>query len=111
MRLHGHNLHNGGDCPGGQGGAIKCFPREKLLEDLRESSKELGGSKYFCYPFYEYNSYSISVLKEAGYTMAFAGEYGDMLTKVGMNKYIIPRFVIMTHTTIKDIDDYLNQIK
>lgn len=111
LHSHGHNLHNGGDCPGGQGGAIKCFPREKLLEDLRESSKELGGSKYFCYPFYEYNSYSISVLKEAGYTMAFAGEYGDMLTKVGMNKYIIPRFVIMTHTTIKDIDDYLNQIK
>ena len=43
--------------------------------------------------------------------MAFTGEYGDMLTKVGMNKYIIPRFVIMTHTTIKDMDDYLNQIK
>lgn len=111
LHSHGHNLHNGGDCPGGQGGAIKCFPREKLLEDLRESSKELGGSKYFCYPFYEYNSYSISVLKEAGYTMAFAGEYGDMLTKVGTDKYRIPRFVIMTHTTIKDIDEYLNQIK
>lgn len=111
LHSHGHNLHKGGDCPGGQGGAIKCLPKETLLEDLRESSKELGGSKYFCYPFYEYNSYSISVLKEAGYTMAFTGEYGDMLTKVGMNKYIIPRFVIMTHTTIKDIDDYLNQIK
>ena len=105
LHSHGHNLHNGGDCPGGQGGAIKCLPKETLLADLKESSRVLGGSRYFCYPFYEYNNYSISILKEAGYTMAFTGEYGDMLTKVGMNKYIIPRFVIMTHTTIKDIDE------
>lgn len=107
LHSHGHNLHNGGDCPGGQGGAIKCLEKTKLLEDLKESSRVLGGSKYFCYPFYEYNSYSISVLKEAGYTMAFAGEYGDMLAKKTTNKYIIPRFVIMTHTTISDIDSYL----
>ena len=111
LHSHGHNLHNGGDCPGGQGGAIKCLPKETLLADLKESSRVLGGTKYFCYPFYEYNNYSISILKEAGYTMAFTGEYGDMLTKVGTNKYKIPRFVIMTHTTIKDIDEYLNQIK
>lgn len=111
LHSHGHNLHNGGDCPGGQGGAIKCLPKETLLADLKESSRVLGGTKYFCYPFYEYNNYSISILKEAGYTMAFTGEYGDMLTKVGTDKYRIPRFVIMTHTTIKDIDEYLNQIK
>lgn len=111
LHSHGHDLHKQGICPGGQGGGIKCLPRDVLLEDLRESSMELGGSKYFCYPFYEYNNYSISVLKEAGYTMAFAGEYGDMLTKVGRNKYTIPRFVITIYTTLNDIDNYLNQIR
>lgn len=111
LHSHGHDLHNQGVCPGGQGGGIKCLPRDVLLKDLKESSMELGGSKYFCYPFYEYNNYSISVLKEAGYTMAFAGEYGDMLTKVGRNKYTIPRFVITIYTTLNDINNYLNQIR
>ena len=47
--------------------------------------------------------------------MAFIGEvptsYGYQLATVKGDKYKIPRFVIMTHTTIKDLDDYFNEIK
>ena len=108
---HTHDLHDGGDCPGGQGGAIKCLNREILLEDLRKSREELNGTTAFCYPFYEYNEYSISVLKEAGFTMAFAGNYGDGLVKVGMDKFRLPRYVITTSTTIWGLDNYFNRIK
>lgn len=111
LHSHTHNLHNPGVCPGGQGGAIKCLNRETLLEDLRQSREDLNGSTVFCYPFYEYNNYSISVLKEAGFTMAFGGEYGDMLVKVGMDKFRLPRFVITTGTTMYSLDNYFKRIK
>lgn len=104
---HGDNLHNVGDCPGGQGGAIKCKDREYLLNDLKISSEKLDGSKYFCYPFYEYNDYSISILKEAGFKMAFAG--GGKRAYIGVDKYKIPRFAIQSYNTANDIANFIGK--
>lgn len=115
LHSHSHNMHNGGECKGGQGGAIKCWPEAKIQDDLKQSREDLNGSTAFCYPFYEYNSYSERMLKKAGFTMAFIGEVpikgGYKLATVGGDKFKIPRFVIMTHTTMKDIDNYFKQIK
>ena len=110
---HGDKLHDVGVCSGGQGGGIKCLEREVLLNDLKISSEKLNGSTVIAYPFYEYNNYSIDVLKESGYTMAFAGEsnYGDNLVHVGDNKYELPRFVMTNYTTLNDLDNYLSNIK
>lgn len=110
---HGEKLHDVGVCSGGQGGAIKCLEKEKLLADLKKSSQKLGGSTIIAYPFYEYNDYSIRVLNEAGYTMAFAGENvsGDHLVHVGSNKYELPRFVMVNYTSKKDLDNYFKKIK
>lgn len=110
---HGEKLHDIGVCPGGQGGGIKCLPKDTLLADLKTSSDKLGGSTVIAYPFYEYNDYSIEVLKEAGYTMAFAGESSnsDNLVHVGSNKYELPRFVMVNYTTKSDLDLYFNNIK
>ena len=109
VHSHSDNMHDVGVCPLGQGGGIQCLPREKILDDLKKSSEKLGGSKIFCYPFYEYNDYSISVLKEAGYTMAFAGEFSgkNNMTTPETNKYAIPRFVMVNYTTIDDLSKYL----
>lgn len=104
---HSDNLHNQGECPGRQGGAIKCKDREYLLNDLKISSEKLDGSKYFCYPFYEYNDYSISVLKEAGFTMAFAG--GNRKAYIGVDKYRIPRFAIQYYETADDIANHIGK--
>lgn len=115
IELHSHtdNMHNPGICPGGQGGAIKCLSEEEIQTDLKSSRDKLGGSTYIAYPFYEYNEYSIEMLKKAGFTMAFIGESNksDNLVHVGSDKYRLRRFVIVTYTTINDIDKYLGQIK
>ena len=103
---HGDNLHNQGVCPGGQGGAIKCLAKDKLLKDLALSREKLDGSTAFCYPFYEYNSYSIEVLKEAGFTMAFEG--GFKKATPNTNKFKIPRYVMYDSTTVSQLKSYIN---
>lgn len=113
LHSHTHNMHDGGKCPGGQGGAIKCLPEEEILADLKASRDALNDSTVFCFPFYEYNDYAINLLKEAGFTMAFIGEsnYSDNLVHVGSDKLKLRRFVIVTYTTMTDLDKYFNQIK
>ena len=113
---HSHDLHNGGKCPGGQGAPIKCIDKDKILADLKKSRELLDGSTAFCYPFYEYNSYSENLLKEAGFTMAFIGEvpasYGPYkLAEVGGDKMKIPRFVVVNYTTLYELDRCFNGIK
>lgn len=111
VELHSHtdNMHIAGKCPGGQGGGIKCLPQDEVLKDLTTSREKLGGSTVLCYPFYEFNDYSIKMAKEAGFTMAFAGEnsYKDNHIKVGSDKYKLPRFVVVTYTTMQDFVDFV----
>lgn len=102
---HGDDLHTGGVCAGGQGGAIKCVNKDKLLSDLALSRKKLKNTTYFCYPFYEYNSYSIEVLKEAGFTLSFAG--GFRRAKSTDNRYALPRYVIYNNTTVNELKSYI----
>ena len=115
IELHSHtdNMHNQGDCPGGQGGGIKCLDEDKILNDLKTSRDKLAGSTVIAYPFYEYNNYSIEMLKKTGFHMAFVGESAksDNLVHVGSNKYILPRFVMVNYTTKKDFDKYFGNIK
>ena len=108
LEIHSHtyNLHNPGACSGGQGSSLKCLNKDLLLEDLKKSREQLNGSTVFCYPFFEYNDYAINVLKEAGFEMAFIG--GRTKIKVGMNKYLLPRYGIINTTTVSDISKIIN---
>lgn len=115
VELHSHsdNLHKTGDCPTGQGGGIQCLDEKTIQEDLKKSREKLNNTTYFCYPFYEYNEYSIKMLKEAGFTMAFIGEStrSDNLVHVDSDKFRLRRFVITNITTINGLTNYFNQIK
>lgn len=113
LHSHSHDLHNVGACPTGQGGGIQCLKEEDIQNDLRISREKLNQTTYFCYPFYEYNDYSIKMLKEAGFTMAFVGEStrGDNLVKVGSDKFRLPRFVIVNYTTDDNLRNYFNGMK
>lgn len=103
---HTHNLHDPGHCPGGQGSPLKCLDRNVLLEDLRKSRETLNGTKAFCFPFYEYNDYAISVLKEAGFEMAFIGA-GRRVTP-GIDKFKIPRITIQRNTSLNTYINYVS---
>jgi len=115
IELHSHtdDMHDQGDCPTGQGGGIQCLDEDVIQNDLRLSRSKLNNTTYIAYPFYEYNEYSIKMLKEAGFTMAFIGESytGDNLVHVGSDKFRLKRFVIVTYTTINDLSRYFGQIK
>lgn len=111
VELHSHsdNMHNNYKCPGGfQGGQMLCDSEENILKDLELSSDKLNGSKVFCFPFYDYNERAISLLKKAGYEMAFinisnTGGY----SKIGTNKYMIPRLTMSSLDTLADFISYL----
>ena len=112
LQSHSNDLHNAGTCPPGhgQGGGLTCKSDEEVLNDLKISIEQLKGAIAFCYPFYEYNDNSIKLLKEAGFKLAFAGEYANGKTKaeVGGDKYQIPRWVIVTYTTMDLFKDYVD---
>lgn len=103
---HSHNLHNPGVCPGGQGSPLKCADRSSLLEDLRASRETLDGTKAFCFPFYEYNDYALSVIEEAGFEMGFIG--GGRMASPGINKLKIPRIPLSGSTTVEQYARYIN---
>ena len=102
LELHSHtyNKHTPGMCSGGQGSILKCGNKEELLADLKKSREQLNGSTVFCYPFFEYNDYAINILKEAGFTMAFAG--GRQKIKVGSNKMKLPRYGVINTSTLNE---------
>lgn len=101
VQSHGHDLHNQGVCSGGQGGGIKCLPKDKIQEDLKKSKEIIGEDVIaFAYPFYEYNNYAIENLKEAGFKLAFIGKNKSAV--VGTNPYLIPRYSIVSTITMND---------
>ena len=101
---HTHNMHTTGVCPTGQGGGINCLPKDEILNDLRLSRETLNNAKAFCFPFYEYSDYSINLVKEAGFEMAFIG--GSTKIKKGIDPYKIPRYPILSSFGV----DYISNL-
>ena len=111
LESHTDNMHNQYECPGygNQGGGILCLPEEQVLLDLHTSQEKLGGSKYFAYPFFDFNDRAIRLLKEAGFHMAFIGQYdtdGYSFPKV-TDKFKVRRTTIFSDTTVDDLIYYL----
>ena len=111
IESHTHNMHNQYECPGygSQGGGILCLDEEYVLNDLKLSQDNLGGSKYFAYPFYDFNDRAIKLLQKAGFTMAFIGQYdSDGYSYPNKtNKYLVRRKAIFSSTTLEDFVSYL----
>ena len=106
LASHTHNLHTPGVCPGGQGSPLKCADKTSLVADLKLSREILNGTEAFCFPFYEYNDYAISVLQEAGFKMAFIGGYRKAVR--GDNLYKVPRIPLTDYTTLAQYANYIN---
>lgn len=111
LEVHSHtwDMHTIGQCPSNVGrGGILCLDENTILEDLKKSRESLNNTTYFCYPFYDYNTRAIELLKKAGFTMAFAGELRDSTVRVGQDKYKIPRYVIVSYTTMDEFIRYVS---
>lgn len=86
LASHSYNLHT-------KGAIDKDY--EELLEDITKE-QEMVDSKYYAYPFGEYNECMIKALKEKGYKMAFTfgpGREHRKATKAD-DAYKIPRLNI-----------------
>ena len=48
---------------------------EKILKDLKTSQEKLDGSFAMAYPFFDFNERAIKLLRQAGFRLAFIGQY------------------------------------
>ena len=112
LESHTHNMHNQYECPGygSQGGGILCLPEEEVLEDLRTSQEKLGGSKYIAYPFFDFNDRAIKLLKEAGFKLAFIGQYDTEGYSYPLitDRYKVRRMTIFSDTSMDEFISYLH---
>ena len=111
LESHTDKMHNQYECKGygNQGGGILCLDEEYVLEDLKTSQEKLGGSKYFAYPFFDFNDRAISLLKKAGFKLAFIGQYDtDGYSYPGVtDNFKIRRTTIFSDTSIEEFKSYL----
>ncbi len=108
LEIHSHswNMHTPGVCSGRHGGAILCWDKDKILEDLKKSRESLNNTTVYCFPFYEYNDKVIGYLKEAGFNMAFIG--GDKKAYVGDNLFKIHRYELVNYTDMETFIKYVS---
>lgn len=78
-RYHSHtdNMHEGG-CGEQHGGKILCVDHEQGVNDLKTSAEKLGNSDALAYPCGDTNDHAKEIVKEAGITLAFTTEYGQI---------------------------------
>ena len=76
---------------------------KEINVDISEIKADL--TEYMQNNFFEYNDYAINVLKEAGFTMAFAG--GRQKIKVGSDKMKLPRYGVINTF---NINNFINMI-
>lgn len=111
LESHTDLMHNQYECKGMglQGGGILCKDKEYVLNDLKTSQEKIGGSKYFAYPFFDFNERAIELLKEAEFNMAFIGQYNTngFSTPGKTNKYKVPRKTIFSSTSMNDFKNLL----
>jgi len=100
LASHTHELHEPGKCLGGQGSALKCLEKSKIVEDLKTSRATLNGTHAFCYPLYEYNQHALDAVEEAGFTLGFIG--GQRRATLSSPKLLIPRTTIFRDTTLQE---------
>ena len=106
IESHTNDMHTERYCEGVTRGAkMLCLNRDEVLNDLKQSIAITGSKTAFCFPFYAYDDNSISLVKEAGFELAFIG--GGRKANRSDDKYHIPRYQIRQTT---DINTFINYV-
>jgi peptidoglycan/xylan/chitin deacetylase (PgdA/CDA1 family) len=85
---HSHDMHTGGGYIG-KGGIITALSEEKILEDLKISTKICGSSDAFAYPYGDYNEASRDAVEKAGFLCAVTTVPGKVYP--GDDPYLLKR--------------------
>lgn len=111
LESHTENMHNQYECPGygSQGGGILCLPEDYVLNDLKTSQNKVGSNLAFAYPFFDFSDRAISLLKKAGFKLAFIGQYDTdgYSYQLSTDKYKLRRKTIFSSTTMEEFVSYL----
>ncbi len=103
IQSHTFDMHNYGDCGRGQ---LVCANYAQAKADLQKSIDIIGNNTTFCYPFYSYDDEAIQAIKDLGFKVAFAG--GNRNATRNSNKYIVPRYPILSDITLNDFISKVN---
>ncbi len=103
IQSHTFDMHQYGSCGRGQ---INCATLAEAKEDLQKSLDVIGNNDSFCFPFYYYSDTSIQAVKDLGFKIAFVG--GNRKATRNSNKYLIPRYPILSDITIQQFKNIMN---
>ena len=107
IQSHTNDMHKGGMCSGvSRGAQMLCSSDEEVRNDLKKSIDITKSKLSFCFPFYAYDDITISLVKEAGFDLAFIG--GNTKANRSKDKYHIPRYPIRANTTLQEVINYVN---
>ena len=106
IRFHSHtdDMHQGG-CGEQHGALILCINHEKGVNDLKTSVEKLGNADALAYPCGDTNDSAVSIVKEAGISLAFTTNYGKI--KRGQDKYRLTRVRINDGISLSSYIDSL----
>lgn len=94
---HTHELHS---LTSSNESFVTAKNRDLVKKDLLLNRKLLNNMTYLAYPFGQYNTDTLKILRETGFTMAYTTRQG--FATLGVNKLLIPRMGIEPHLPIKD---------
>lgn len=103
IQSHTYNMHQYGSCGKGE---LVCANYEEAKKDLETSLIEIKDNTSFCYPFYSYDDEAIQAIKDLGFKVAFAG--GNRNATRSSNKYIVPRYPILSDITLNQFINIVN---
>lgn len=94
---HTHALHN---LTNKNQSHLVTKSNAEINQDLQLNRKNLKNMTYLAYPFGQYNSTTIQLLKNNGFTLAYTTKNGK--AKLGVDKFAIPRIGIEPNVTLKE---------
>lgn len=108
---HSDDMHNNYKCPKNttysQGGQMLCEPYDSMIADLKLSQEKLQGSNYYAYPFFDFNDRAKAALKDAGFHLAFIGQYtSNGYSDKNTDKMLIRRTTIFGNYPIEMFMDF-----
>lgn len=110
FQSHSYDLHNNHKCEGGQqGGQLLCDSEENILNDLKKSKEILGEDVFaFAYPYFDFNERAKTLLKKAGFRLAFIGQYDtDGYSTYNTDRLMLRRKTIFSSDDIDVLASYL----